>query len=69
MRIFQNSRSPMARGNVCDGQVVMTVVIPPIEFDDFFKSEIRNKIEHMMRHNDSGCASRCAASMTNDRAQ
>src|SRR5262249_36816312 len=53
MRIAQNAGPPMTRWHVCDGYIPMAVTVPPGQFNDVTKSQVRNQIEHMFRYHDS----------------
>ena len=71
MRIFQNARSPVARGYVRDGKIAVARSLPPVEFDDFGKAEIGNQIGNVSGNDDrrrdsaacAGCSARWRAAM------
>ena len=44
MRIFQDARSPMPRGNVRDREISVARAVPPVQFDDFGKAQIRHEV-------------------------
>ena len=45
VRIFEDARSPMARGDVGDVERAVAIGVPPLEFDDFFEAEIGDQVE------------------------
>lgn len=54
MRILENPGTPMAGRHMGDCQIVMTIAVPPIEFDDIAEAEVRDEIEHVVRDHGDG---------------
>src|SRR6266581_1737563 len=52
-----------------NGQAAVATVIPPVELNDFLKSEIGNEIEHVMGHDQSRRSARHSARVLYDRTQ
>src|SRR5579859_6036476 len=69
MRIFQNARAPVARWDVRDRQRSPARTLPPIEFDDFRKSEIGYQIGHVRRNNNGGRYPACPQIILHNRPQ
>jgi len=53
VRVFENARSPVARGNVRHRQTTVARTFPPVEFDDLGEAEIGNQVGHV-RGDDDG---------------
>src|SRR5579871_4555777 len=69
VRIFQNACSPMTRGNVRYGQISVTRTLPPIQFDDFRKSKVRNQVGYVRRNDDGRSYAAAAEIVLHNRAQ
>ena len=52
MSIAQYACSPMPRRHMRDGHVAMAIAVPPVQLDHIAKTEIRDQIKNVLRHND-----------------
>ena len=59
----------MPRGHVSDGQVAMTIAVPPVQFHHVVKAQVGDQIENMMRNHDRGRHSVTAFGLLHDGAQ
>src|SRR5271166_4573758 len=56
MRILEDARAPMPRGNVRHGQAAVARTLPPVKLDNLREAQVRNQIGDMTGNND--CRSR-----------
>lgn len=69
VRVFQDAGAPVARRHVGHGDIAVAGGLPPVEFDDLGKSEIRNQVSNMGRNHDGGRYSPRAEIVVDDGAQ
>ena len=54
---------------MCNVERAVAVGVPPFQFDNLFKAQIRDQIENVMRHHQRGCGSGLAAGLARNGAQ
>src|SRR4051794_10461499 len=69
MRILQDARAPMTRRYVSDGQIVVARILPPVEFYDLGKSQVRNQIGNVRWNDDRRSDTARAQIVLHDRAK
>src|SRR5437773_12253159 len=69
VRVAKNSCAPMARGYVGDRQAMVTVTVPPIQFNHIFETQIGHQIEYMMRDDNRRRNDTAADGLLHDGAQ